>query len=118
VLTLCERGFGKRTPFEEYRLISRGGKGVINIDATERNGRVLASLAVRTGDQLMLMTRQGQVVRLKADDIRSTGRAAQGVKVVNMDDGDLLTSVATCPPGAAGDGDDSGSRPAVEEPSA
>jgi DNA gyrase subunit A len=97
VLSICLKGFGKRTPFDEYRLISRGGKGVINIDTGERNGAVLASLAVRPGDELVLISRQGQVVRTTVDSIRSTGRAAQGVTIVGLAAGDALSSVALCP---------------------
>ncbi len=111
VLTICARGYGKRTPFDEYRLTSRGGKGVINIDTSERNGSVLASLAVRPGEELMLMSRQGQVLRISVDGIRSVGRAAQGVRVVDLDDGDLLTGVARCPVVS----DDSGERKALDE---
>ena len=97
VLTICMKGFGKRTPFDNYRLIRRGGKGVINIDTGERNGPVLASLAVRAGDELVIISRQGQVVRTSVDQIRSVGRAAQGVTIVNLADGDALSSVAICP---------------------
>lgn len=97
VLTVCANGFGKRTSFLEYRLTRRGGKGVINIDTSERNGAVIASLAVRPGDGLLLMTRKGQVVRTSVDSIRSTGRAAQGVTIIGMDDGDTVTGVALCP---------------------
>ena len=97
VLTICANGFGKRTPFEDYRLIRRGGKGVTNISTSDRNGRVIASLAVHPGDQLMLITRQGQVVRTPVDQIRSTGRTAQGVTIIGLDAGDGLTGVARCP---------------------
>ncbi|MBA3936278.1 MAG: DNA gyrase subunit A [Planctomycetes bacterium] len=97
VLTICRSGFGKRTPFDEYRLTRRGGKGVINIDTSERNGPVVVSLSVAPGDELMLMSRGGTVVRTSVDEIRTTGRAAQGVKIINLDDGDILTGVARCP---------------------
>ncbi|MBA3845110.1 MAG: DNA gyrase subunit A [Planctomycetes bacterium] len=97
VLTICAKGYGKRTPFEDYRLTRRGGKGVINIETSERNGPVVASLAVKPGDELMLMSRSGQAVRTKVDDIRTTGRAAQGVRVINLDGDDVLTGVARCP---------------------
>jgi DNA gyrase subunit A len=97
VLTICERGFGKRTPFEEYRLTHRGGKGVINIETSERNGQVVASLSVRPGDELMLMSRGGMAVRTRVDDIRTTGRAAQGVRIIDLAEGDVLTGVARCP---------------------
>ncbi len=97
ILTICMNGYGKRTPFEEYRLTRRGGKGVINIDTSERNGPVLASLAVSPGDQLMLMTTKGQVIRLPIDGIRSTGRNAQGVKIVEIEPGDTLSGATLLP---------------------
>jgi DNA gyrase subunit A len=108
VLTICANGYGKRTPFDEYRLIRRGGKGVTNISTSERNGKVIASLAVHPGDQLMLISRLGQVVRTGVDQIRSTGRTAQGVTIIGLDDGDILTSVARCP---ADDSDDEAVEP-------
>ena len=97
VLTVCRKGFGKRTPWEEYRLIRRGGKGVINIDTSERNGPVVASLLVAPGDQIMVTTRKGQIVRMPVDGIRSTGRAASGVTIIDLDDGDEVGAVALCP---------------------
>ncbi len=97
VLTICERGFGKRTPFEDYRLTRRGGKGVINIETSDRNGPVVASLTVKPGEELMLMTRTGTMVRTRIDEIRTTGRAAQGVTIINIDAGDAVTGVARCP---------------------
>jgi len=98
VLTVCRKGYGKRTPWEEYRLIRRGGKGVINIDTGERNGPVVASLLVAPGDQIMVTTRKGQIVRMSVDGIRSTGRAASGVTIIDLDDGDEVGAVALCPP--------------------
>ncbi len=97
VLTVCRKGFGKRTPWEEYRLIRRGGKGVINIDTGDRNGPVVASLLVAPGDQIMVTTRKGQIVRMPVDGIRSTGRAAAGVTIIDLDDGDEVGAVALCP---------------------
>ena len=113
VLTVCCKGYGKRTPFDEYRLTRRGGKGVINIETSERNGAVVASLAVRPGDELLCITRQGQVVRTSVDSIRSCGRASQGVIIVNLDEGDELTSVARCPRDSDV-GEPSGPRAAVD----
>jgi DNA gyrase subunit A len=99
VLTVCRNGYGKRTPWEEYRLIRRGGKGVTNIQTSERNGKVVASLLVAPGDQIMVTTRKGQVVRMAVDGIRSTGRAAQGVTIMDLDAGDEVGAVALCPTG-------------------
>jgi len=113
VLTICERGFGKRTPFEDYRLTRRGGKGVINIETSDRNGPVVASLAVKPGEELMLMTRTGTMVRTRIDEIRTTGRAAQGVTIINIDAGDAVTGVARCPETAEEGGDAGGDVPAT-----
>ena len=93
LLTICANGCGKRSPFDDYS--SDGGKGVININ-TERNGDVVASLAVRDDDQIMLMSRGGMVVRTMVTDIRVMGRAATGVRVINLADDDALTGVARC----------------------
>jgi DNA gyrase subunit A len=84
VLAICERGYGKRTPLEEYRSQHRGGKGIILIDAGERNGPVVGIALVRLGDELMLITDRGQTLRTQVDEIRETGRSAQGVKVMNV----------------------------------
>ncbi|MBN8525291.1 MAG: DNA gyrase subunit A [Planctomycetes bacterium] len=111
VLTVCRKGYGKRTPWEEYRLIRRGGKGVINIDASERNGAVVASLLVAPGDQIMVTTRKGQIVRMGIDGIRSTGRAAQGVTIIDLEDGDEVGAVSLCPR-------DTTPPPATEQPAA
>ncbi len=97
VLSICQNGFGKRTPFEDYRLTRRGGKGVINIDTGARNGPVVASMSVKPGEALMLMTRGGTMVRTRVDEVRTTGRAAQGVTIINLDDGDAVTGVARSP---------------------
>jgi DNA gyrase subunit A len=84
VLAVCERGYGKRTPLDEYRSQNRGGKGIILIDAGDRNGPVVGIALVRPGDELMLITDRGQTLRTQVDEIRETGRAAQGVKVMNV----------------------------------
>ena len=82
--------------FDEYRMTRRGGKGVININA-ERNGPVVASISVTAGDEIVMVSRQGMVVRTKVDDIRETGRAAAGVRVININDTDELIAVARGP---------------------
>ncbi|MEA2709505.1 MAG: gyrase subunit [Phycisphaerales bacterium] len=94
VLTACENGFGKRTPVEEYRLIRRGGKGVINIKTSERNGNVVGMKAVCDTDELMLITAQGILMRTRVQEIRETGRNAQGVRLIKLDEGDLLVAMA------------------------
>ena len=93
LLTVCENGHGKRTDIEEYRLIRRGGKGVINIKTTERNGKVVALKAVRDSDELMMITAKGIMLRTKLDAVREIGRATQGVRLIKLDEGDKLVAV-------------------------
>ncbi len=94
VLTGCVNGFGKRTPVAEYRLIKRGGKGVINIKTSDRNGEVVGMTAVRDADGLMLITEKGILMRTTVSDIRETGRNAQGVRLIKIDEGDRLVAMA------------------------
>ncbi len=94
VLTVCEKGFGKRTDFEEYRAKHRGGQGVTNILTTERNGPVVSVMNVKDGDEVMLMTAKGMVVRSPVDQIRSAGRATQGVRLMTLREDDRIVAVA------------------------
>ena len=94
LLTVTENGYGKRTALDEYRVQSRGGVGIINIQTTERNGRVAGIAYVRGEDHLMLITQQGKILRMVTGDIRSIGRATQGVRLINIEEGDHVVSVA------------------------
>ena len=94
LLTVCENGYGKRTSFDEYRTQGRGGSGIINIRATERNGCVVAMKAMRDADELMLITSKGKIVRIGLSEMRIIGRATQGVRVIALRKGDKLVSVA------------------------
>jgi len=94
LLTVCENGFGKRTAFGEYRRQKRGGGGIINIKTRPRNGPVVAMKEVRSGDELMLTTSQGMVVRTPVDGIRVIGRNTQGVRLIRLDEGDKVVAVA------------------------
>ncbi len=94
ILTATSEGFGKRTPFGEYRLQSRGGKGIINIKTTSKNGVVVGLKTVNDKDELMLITSKGMIVRCAVKDIRSTGRATQGVRLIRLDSGDKLSTIA------------------------
>jgi DNA gyrase subunit A len=94
VLTVCEQGYGKRTPIDEYRLTKRGGKGVINIRATERNGPVLALRGVTDEDSLILITANGILMRMDLGELREIGRATQGVRLIRVDSGDRVVAVA------------------------
>jgi len=94
LLTICENGYGKRSPIGDYRLIKRGGGGVININTSDRNGPVVSCMAVRDDDEVMIITAGGQVVRTPVGDIRVTGRNAQGVRVMTLSGSDRISSVA------------------------
>jgi DNA gyrase subunit A len=95
VLAVCERGYGKQTPLEDFRKQSRGGKGVILIDASERNGPVVGVAMVGPADQVMLVTDRGQMLRTEVSQIRETGRNAQGVRLMNVDDGERVVAIET-----------------------
>ncbi|MBI4718217.1 MAG: DNA gyrase subunit A [Planctomycetes bacterium] len=98
LLTVCENGFGKRTSIDEYRKTRRGGKGVINIKATERNGPVVAIQTVTDTDELMLITVKGMMLRTDLKAVREIGRATQGVRLIRLEDGDKLVAVAKIAP--------------------
>jgi DNA gyrase subunit A len=98
VLTVTQEGFGKRTAFKEYRLQSRGGKGIINIKVTKKNGFAVGMKTVSDKDELMLITEKGMVVRSPVKDIRTTGRSTQGVRLMRLDAGDKVASVANIIP--------------------
>ncbi|MDN0076960.1 DNA gyrase subunit A [Crenobacter sp. SG2303] len=90
VLTATENGYGKRTPAGDYRLTSRGTQGVIAIDTGERNGCLVAATLVEETDDVMLITTGGVLIRTKVSEVRETGRAAQGVRLINLDEGEKL----------------------------
>ena len=95
ILTVTEGGYGKRTPVGEYRIQGRGGKGIISVKTTERNGPAVGFLQVRDDDEIMLMAAQGKVLRCKVDDIREIGRNTQGVRILDLDgDEDRVVAVA------------------------
>ena len=94
LLTVTENGYGKRTELDEYRVQSRGGMGIINIQTTERNGRVAGIAYVRGEDHVMLITQQGKILRMVTGDIRSIRRATQGVRLIDIEEGDRVVSVA------------------------
>ncbi len=102
ILTICENGFGKRTDVSEYRLTRRGGKGVINIKTTARNGRVVAVKAVTDDDELMMITAKGIMLRTGLSELREIGRATQGVRMIRPGENDRVVAVAKI----AGDNDE------------
>jgi DNA gyrase subunit A len=94
LLVAGDNGIGKRTAFDEYRLQSRGGKGVITMKTTDKTGDVVGALSVREADELMLITNKGQLVRTRVREIRETGRNAQGVKLIDLKPGEKLQAIA------------------------
>ena len=94
LLTACENGYGKRTPVEDYRRQSRGGIGLKNVQTSERNGLVVGIACVTDRDELLLVTEQGQIIRMKTGDLRPMGRDTQGVKLMDLAEGDRLVSMA------------------------
>ena len=106
LLTITNKGFGKRTPIDEYRVApengparsqSRGGKGRVDINLTDKNGVSVAALGVMPGMDLVVVTKGGQLVRMPADDIRECGRGSQGVRVARVDEGDEVIAAAIVP---------------------
>jgi DNA gyrase subunit A len=94
LLTVTERGYGKRTEMEEYRVQSRGGVGVINISTSARNGQVVGVSHVEEGDEVLLITQQGMIIRMPTNDVRAIGRATQGVRLIEIEGEDKVVSVA------------------------
>ena len=93
VLTATENGYGKRTPVSEYTRHGRGTKGMIAIQASERNGKMVAAVLVEESDEIMLITNSGVLVRTRVSEIREMGRATQGVTLIDVEDGDTLSGV-------------------------
>jgi len=94
MLTVSEKGYGKRTPLAEYRITSRGGKGVVNMKTTDRNGSVVATLQVTEESDVMIITHNGKVIRVHANEIREAGRSTQGVRLLRLDDDDHVAAAA------------------------
>ena len=97
LLTVCSNGYGKRTMLSEYRTQNRGGKGLIDIKTSDRNGSVVAVAKVTDADEVMLTTARGILIRTRVGDTRPIGRNTQGVRLIRLDDGDTLTNLAKLP---------------------
>jgi DNA gyrase subunit A len=97
ILSISENGYGKRTPLVDYRLTARGRKGVINMKTTARIGKVVAILSVKEDSELMIITKQGQIIRIDSKEIRQAGRSTQGVRLVNCDEGDQVAAASLIP---------------------
>jgi DNA gyrase subunit A len=99
VLSVSENGFGKRTPLSRYRLTARGRKGVINMKTTRKTGNVVAVLSVKEDSDVMIITKDGKIIRIEASEIRQVGRSSQGVRVVRMEEGDQVAAACVIPDG-------------------
>ncbi len=110
ILTVTEKGYGKRSSAYEYRITGRGGKGIANIEVAERNGLVVAAFPVEPADQIMLVTDKGQLIRCPVDDIRIAGRKTQGVTLFRVEEDERVVSVAHLP-----DDEDDDNEPAAAE---
>jgi DNA gyrase subunit A len=97
ILSISENGYGKRTPLEDYRLTARGRKGVINMKTTPKVGKVVAILSVKEDSDLMIITKQGQIIRIDSGQIRQAGRSTQGVRLVNVEAGDQVAAASLIP---------------------
>ncbi len=93
LLVVTEHGYGKRTPLSEYRLQSRGGKGIKTLSLTSKNGRVVGVKVVQPGNEVLLITQAGIIIRMRVGDISVMSRATQGVRIMKLDEGDALISL-------------------------
>jgi DNA gyrase subunit A len=98
ILSVTENGYGKRTDVHEYRLQSRGGKGVINVKTTERNGKVCSIMLVKEDSEVMVISHYGKIIRTPSAQIREAGRSTQGVRLLNLEPGDKVAAAVVIPP--------------------
>src|SRR5438552_3730610 len=103
ILSVTEGGFGKRTSVEEYRTQGRGGRGIINVKTTAKNGKVVAIMRVQEDSDILVMTANGKLIRVRSQDIRAVGRATQGVRLINLDEDDKVTAATLTEPEARED---------------
>ncbi len=114
VLTVSERGFGKRSSSYDYRITGRGGKGLVAMIVNDRNGSLVASFPVEKSDQIMLVTNGGKLIRVPVDDVRIAARNTQGVRIFKTDDDEKVVSVERIPEdgnGGTDNGNDNGGEP-------
>ena len=98
ILSVTEQGYGKRTDVDEYRLQSRGGKGVINVKTTARNGKVVSIMLVNERSEVMVISQFGKIIRIDTKTVRESGRSAQGVRLLHLEEGDRLAAASVIPP--------------------
>jgi DNA gyrase subunit A len=97
ILSISENGYGKRTPLEDYRLTARGRKGVINMKTTPKIGKVIAVLSVKENTDLMIISKDGKMIRIDSNEIRQAGRSTQGVRLVRMEEEDKVAAASCIP---------------------
>ena len=98
ILSVTEQGYGKRTDVDEYRLQSRGGKGVINVKTTARNGKVVSIMLVNEKSEVMVISQFGKIIRIDTKNIREAGRSTQGVRLLHLEEGDRVAAASVIPP--------------------
>ncbi len=98
ILSVTEQGYGKRTDVDEYRLQTRGGKGVINVKTTARNGKVVSIMLVNEKSEVMVISQFGKIIRIDTKNIRESGRSTQGVRLLHLEEGDRLAAASVIPP--------------------
>jgi len=97
ILTITENGFGRRTPMEEYRIQNRGGSGLINMKIRPRNGLIVDTERVGPGDEIMMLTQSGMIIRYSADDVRIASRQSIGVRLMDVEEGDKIVAASKLP---------------------
>ena len=97
ILSISDNGYGKRTKLSDYRLTNRGAKGVINMKTTNKTGKVVGILSVKEDSELMIVTKDGKMIRIDSSEIRQAGRSTQGVRLVRMEQGDQVAAACLIP---------------------
>src|SRR4029077_10743052 len=102
ILSISEHGYGKRTPLKDYRLTARGGKRVINMKTTDRNGKVVAILSVKEDTDIMIISKDGKIIRLESGEIGQAAASTEGVRLVRMEEDDRVAAAGVIPEGESG----------------
>jgi DNA gyrase subunit A len=116
LLTVTERGYAKQTELDEYRVTGRGGLGVKNVEITDKNGPVVNIAQLHDNDELLVITEQGKILRTPGNDIRTAGRATQGVRLMDLEEGDRVVSVALVPSSGEDMADEAAVEPLAADP--
>jgi len=111
ILSIAEKGFGKRTELEQYRLTHRAGKGVINMKTNNKTGKVIGILSVKEDTELIIVSQNGKIIRIESSTIRQAGRSTSGVKLVSLEDDDKVAAASVIPDAEPENGGDQDSLP-------